>query len=80
MATIRKHPSIPLKQQDEPTIQDPGIPGNQEDPTEEQAAQRMASLKELSILLYYYATKVQQQIHSNDNQPIICKLGHKKVA
>jgi len=80
MATIRKHPSVPLKQPEEPTIPEPGTPASQEDPTEEQAVQRMASLKELSILLYYYATKVQQQIHSNDNQPIIRKLGHKKVA
>ncbi len=80
MATIRKHPLVPPKEPEGPTLPELGAPVGQEDLTGDQAAQRMASLRELSILLYYYATKVQQQTHPNDNQPIIRKLEHKKAA
>ena len=47
---------------------------------DEHTEHRITSLKELSILLYYYATAKQKQLHHGDNQSIICKLGHKKVA
>jgi len=32
------------------------------------------------LLLYHYATRVQNKIHSIDNQPIIRILDHKKAA
>jgi hypothetical protein len=70
----------PDKRQADLTIEElrtyPGLT----DLTDEQAAHIISSLKELSLLLYYYACRKQRRVYSNDNQSIIRKLGYNKAA
>ena len=48
--------------------------------TDGEATHIINSLKELSILLFYYAGKAEKESHINDNQSIIRKLVPKKAA